>query len=272
MKIGMCVVLSLFYCANSLAIDESLLDPLPKTVEIADSDGYKYLYKTVRDGYDQTGIIETRDAAGNLMVRLTELPPSGPCEGQFSAPKNLSLPFMEKGERRVWEYTVLCGSDLGHRQTLFLFSNGSLIQSLNFEMSQPNLQWHSETRTISARTYPRLPGMNGSLEWFMAIYEWAPRELTINEQGLHLSFSNRWKQEYLAYFREFRNVRIGEGMWMPTAALAALVSTSDAVEICAGLKSPVFARLSSKELKVELDRVQGYGFPSFNPSICKGIK
>jgi len=139
-------------------------------------------------------------------------------------------------------------------------------------MSRPNLRWDSETRTISAKSYPRRPGIDGPLEWFMVIYEWMPGGESIDGNGLHPSFGKRWSQEYLSYFREFRSKRIDDDMWMPTAALAALVSTSDAVEICAGLKSPVFARLSSKKLKAELERVQEYGFPSFNPAICKGMK
>jgi len=239
-------------------------DESPKQIVFTDSSGYHYAYKKVElvDGF--AGIVETRDRTEKfLMYRATALPPPGCPGGEFQTAKTFSV----NTRPRAKEVTALCGSDQGHRQTLYLFEHGLPVASLQYDLTYPNLTWNSEAQSFFAEVYFRVPDESGSLTTLLVVYEWSPNNVIHN--GFQAAFNDYSRQKYWAYY-ETQKRNAGQEVIPFNSIIASLISTSDATKICTELKSYPVNTLSESKIREMIKFNQQYGIPSFNPSICGG--
>jgi len=232
-------------------------------INVIDSAGYHYLYsnKQVVDGVE--GVIDVHSIDGkSVITRLSGLPPSGCRTNGFREPKKITPKI---GGRAVEEeYIILCGNDEGHRQTLFIFRKGTLVTTLNYGDSAPNLIFNEKDGSYLSLIYERLQQEGGGIAPMLIVYRWNP----FGFLGQFVPIFNSMSMEYyLSYYDRLKKEKIGTDA-LYTPMLAALISTSSVQAICSELDSAPLATFNKNEIDRALLFIQELDFPSFDTSVC----
>ena len=259
MIIALLAVWSLIGSAKA-EIDEADDPKAPPPFEVTDSQGYRYVYETMKDQHGLNGIITvTAPKSNEIVTKLTDLPSSKCDETLFKDGTIIKTKDKQ-------EFVLICGGDHGLSQILFVFERGNLVTSLEFYDSLINIKQVDNSDVYILEHYNRVLNMYGSLESILTVYKWSPTaEVNYKFYPIHNRFADKY---YLKYYEHLKNM-YGKGGGIDTPMLTSLISLSSHTKICSEINVYILKKFTVSKTKQLLSFIEKNYDLSFDLSSCQ---
>lgn len=236
-----------------------------RKIDLSDKRGNKIVYESLGDAGESGihGVIKVYSKKGKLKYFKEPVPPPI-CDSGVSFPVILQSGSINEQD----DIIVFCGdTGAGRHQVLTFIQNGDVIDSLEIGGGDGVIEWLQKfSALLVAGKYSYL-NEDGSLGTYMVVYERAVPNF--NRNKFIPIFNSHSESKYFEYYEKLKKIHFNKNQGnIPSAMLAALISTMNQNLICSEVQKDPLSRISLKSLINTSIFIQNYGYPSFDFSVC----